>query len=198
MLGFESLTTDTCYGFDNMKELGHKLDTSSGNSSKDGDVRSPRTPTYVPSSSNSFTIPPFDPSRIFALFSPSQAVKQAAPLPSPTKPLAWVWQCHLCRSRYPLGATRRCLLDGHYYCSGEADRSNPKKGKRGQSCLSEFDYIGWRDMTDWQRKWRKIAKPNSAHSPQGCENCEFPSQCQYGNQSLLGAASEPLQWRTWN
>ena len=27
-------------------------------------------------------------------------------------PMPWLWACHKCNSRYPLGATRRCLHDG--------------------------------------------------------------------------------------
>lgn len=150
---------------------------------EDEDIRSPRTPTYAPSSMSFFTIPPFDPSRAFAPLSPTISAQRTPP---PPKPLAWVWECHLCRSRYPLGATRRCLLDGHFYCSGETDCRNLKKKKRGQSCSSEFDYIGWRSMEQWKRKLRKNGMFIIAREPEGCENCEFPSQCRYANHNPVG------------
>ncbi|KAF2147265.1 uncharacterized protein K452DRAFT_217695, partial [Aplosporella prunicola CBS 121167] len=36
--------------------------------------------------------------------------------PPPAPALRWIWQCHICKSVYPLGATRRCLDDGHFFC----------------------------------------------------------------------------------
>lgn len=47
--------------------------------------------------------------------SPSFATQFATP--HPQSPLAWTWRCHLCQTTYRLGTTRRCLLDGHYFCS---------------------------------------------------------------------------------
>jgi hypothetical protein len=85
-----------------------------------------------------------------------------------------------------LGATRRCLLDGHFYCSGEIDRPNLKKKKKGQSCSSEFDYIGWKATEQWKREMRKSDWFLIAREPEGCENCEFPSQCRYVNHRVLG------------
>jgi hypothetical protein len=165
-----------------MPKPNQTLNTSHTSCIEDEDARSPRTPTYVPSPTAFFTIPPFDPSRVFAPLSPTKSIEQTPP---PPKPLVWVWQCHLCRSRYPLGATRRCLLDGHFYCSGETDRLNLKKKKKGQSCSSEFDYTGWKSMEQWKRKLRKSGGFVIARQPEGCENCEFPSQCRYANHNLL-------------
>ena len=144
-------------------------------------MRSPRTPTYTPSSSSFFTTPPFDPSRVFLQLSPTKSVEQIQP---PQKPLVWIWQCHLCRTRYPLGATRRCLVDGHFYCSGEMDRPNLKKNKKGQSCSSEFDYIGWKSIEQWKRKMRKSGRFTIAREPVGCEKCEFPSECRYESHNV--------------
>jgi hypothetical protein len=151
----------------------------------DDDVRSPRTPTYVPTSLNFSGVIAFDPSRIFA--SPDTSISHVTittPLPpEPAKPLAWIWQCHLCKIRYPLSVTRRCLHDGHFYCSGETDRPNLKRKKRGQSCSSEFDYIGWKEWGEWRRKvlgnLENGRKAN--YSAKGCQKCEFPSQCRYAS-----------------
>jgi hypothetical protein len=165
-----------------MPKFNQTLNTSHASHVAERDVRSPRTPTYAPSSTSFFAIPPFDSSRVFAPPSPTKSVEQTPP---PPKPLAWVWQCHLCHSRYPLGATRRCLLDGHYYCSGETDRPTLKKKKKGQGCSSEFDYIGWKSMEQWKRKLRKHERFIITREPEGCENCEFPSQCRYANHNLL-------------
>jgi hypothetical protein len=164
-----------------MPKPNQTLNTSRAGRVEDSDVRSPRTPTYVPNTMSFFPIPPFDPSRVFASLSPTKSVEQTPP---PPEPLAWVWRCHLCRSRYPLGATRRCLLDGHFCCSRETDRPSQKK-KKGQSCSSEFDYIGWKEMEQWKSKARKSEGFLIAREPQGCENCEFPSQCRYTNYNLL-------------
>lgn len=147
----------------------------------DNDIRSPRTPTYVPTSPTS-KMTPFDPARIFT--SPEISTTGSPlidSLPEPTQPLSWIWQCHLCQSRYPLGVTRRCLLDGHFYCSGEADRPNLKKRKRGRSCSSEFDYIGWREWGEWKRKVLGTLENNieTRHVQKGCEKCDYPSQCRY-------------------
>jgi hypothetical protein len=171
-----------------MDGLDQTLDTSFSSHTDNGVVRSPRTPTYAPSSTSFFTIPPFDPSRAFAPLLPAGQVELTPP---PPQPLAWVWQCHLCRTRYPLGVTRRCLLDGHFYCCGETDRPNLKRKKK-QSCSSEFDYIGWKAMEQWKRKARKSEKFVITCEPRGCENCEFPSQCRYASHNLLDTSSGSL------
>lgn len=121
-------------------------------------------------------------------------------LPSPPKnPLLWIWTCHLCRSRYPLGATRRCLVDGHYYCSGDNSAStqkNVKRRKRGQACSSEFDYVGWEDWAVWKHKVTDIKRRASVDrlgvevekrpsALRGCVACEFPSQCRYKRMNKI-------------
>lgn len=157
------------------------LDTGSIDSTEDVDVRSPRTPIYQPTSPLSASLAPFDPAKLFSSPSAPPIPKSVAPTkktpsPPPSDPLAWVWQCHLCRSRWPLGVTRRCLVDGHLYCSGDTSQPNLKK-KKGQSCSSEFDYVGWKDWGAWKRNALKtISNPRI---PSGCERCEFPSQCRY-------------------
>ena len=37
---------------------------------------------------------------------------------APSLPYPWIWRCHMCGSIYRLGITRRCLHDGHFFCSG--------------------------------------------------------------------------------
>lgn len=107
-------------------------------------------------------------------------------LPSPpNKPLNWVWQCHICRSRYPLSVTRRCLNDGHYYCSGQTNTTqrNSKRRKANRSCTSEFDYVGWQEWEKWRRKCMVlkayVADKDEGPTIHGCEGCSFPSQCRY-------------------
>lgn len=41
-------------------------------------------------------------------------------------------------------------------------------------------------MEQWKRKLRKNGKFIVAREPDGCENCEFPSQCRYANHNLVG------------
>ena len=149
------------------------------------DIRSPRTPIYLPTFPFSSILGPFDPAKLFSNLSVPLAPKAIAltkktlpPPPPPSDPLAWVWQCHLCRSKWALGVTRRCLVDGHLYCSGEASQPNLKKKRKGQSCSSEFDYVGWKDWSAWKRNALKTML--NPRIPKGCEKCEFPSQCRYG------------------
>ncbi|KEF61973.1 uncharacterized protein A1O9_03545 [Exophiala aquamarina CBS 119918] len=148
--------------------------------STDEGVRSPRTPTYLPQSPSTARLPAFDHTKILEDSSTALPKTQTTPVdlpPTPDQPLAWIWVCHLCHSRYPLGVTRRCLVDGHYYCSGEANQQNLRKKKKRQSCSSEFDYVAWREWGDWKRKALKLLmNPRVAR---GCENCVFPSQCRY-------------------
>ncbi len=36
---------------------------------------------------------------------------------APQMPHPWAWRCHICKSYYRLSVTRRCLKDGHFFCS---------------------------------------------------------------------------------
>ncbi|EXJ80130.1 hypothetical protein A1O1_08272, partial [Capronia coronata CBS 617.96] len=153
--------------------IAQRLDTSyTSFRSKDG-IRSPRTPTYIPDSPSSGLLTPFD----HAKFLDKSELK---PLnsPPPQTPETWVWTCHLCHSRYPLGVTRRCLVDGHYYCSGETDRPSLRKRKKPKSCSSEFDYHSWKAYGEWRRKvLRAMENPRILR---GCDYCDYPSQCLSG------------------
>lgn len=137
-------------------------------------ISPPLSPLVSPFTTISTTAPP-----AAALPSPSTFPTSAPP----AAPLPWVWQCHVCKARWPLGATRRCLIDGHYYCSGQPQtrKGKPKaKGKRGRGCSSEFDYIGWKD---WGR-WRRAARGREL---EGCgETCDFPSHCRYRKAGVGG------------
>jgi hypothetical protein len=136
----------------------------------DDEARSPRTPTW----GHSAILTPFDFEKYFPRSPLPPQMKATVPSP-PDLPLPWVWQCHLCRNRYPLGVTRRCLYDGHYYCSGETNVKNLKKKKKGQACSSEFDYEGWDDYGEWKRKALRMI--DNTKVPKRCEKCDFPSMC---------------------
>lgn len=136
----------------------------------DQEPRSPRTPVWGASALRT----PFDFEKYFPRSPLPPQLKTTVP-PPPDLPLPWVWQCHLCRNRYPLGVTRRCLYDGHYYCSGETNVKNLKKKKKGHACSSEFDYEGWDEYGEWKRK--ALQRITNARAPQKCENCDFPSMC---------------------
>lgn len=88
----------------------------------------------------------------------------------------------MCQSVYSLGVTRRCLEDGHIFCSrpkqatsdspsvtsesrspspGElARKSKEERRKRKrrprQECRSEFDYAGWKKYYAWRREIQAI------------------------------------------
>lgn len=141
------------------------------NPSGDEEPRSPRTPTWEPSGA----ITPFNFEKYFPRSPlPPQMTKSTVPKP-PDNPMPWVWQCHLCRNRYPLGVTRRCLYDGHYYCSGETNVKNLKKKRKGQACSSEFDYEGWDDYGEWKRQ--ALHTIDNTKVLKRCEKCDFPSMC---------------------
>lgn len=159
------------------RTAGTKLDTSYVSFESEKGIRSPRTPTYIPDSPSIQSAPPFDHAKFFSKL-PSEADNRRSIPPPPTeKPMAWIWICHLCHSRYPLGATRRCLVDGHFYCSGETDKPSLKKKKKNKACSSEFDYAAWKQWGEWRRKVLRAIRNETVF--QGCDCCDFPSQCRY-------------------
>ncbi|KAI6818828.1 hypothetical protein KC340_g14062 [Hortaea werneckii] len=82
--------------------------------------------------------------------------------PPPSDPLHWLWQCHICNRVYQLGVTRRCLDDGHFFCSGtttiKRSRKSGKKVLRHKACASEFDYQGWKAWGVWRREVAEQAR----------------------------------------
>jgi hypothetical protein len=157
--------------------FGSKLDTSYISFESEKSVRSPRTPTYVPDSPLATSILPFDHTKLFNESAPEAQDKPSFPPPPSEKPMSWIWICHLCHSRYAIGVTRRCLVDGHYYCSGESDKPSIRKKKKHKACSSEFDYASWKLWGDWRRK--VVRKIHNDRVIRGCEYCDFPSQCRY-------------------
>ncbi|KAL2414139.1 hypothetical protein ABEF95_003691 [Exophiala dermatitidis] len=155
--------------------LAQKLDTSYTSFSSTEGMRSPRTPTYIPESSSTTMLMPFDHAEFLLDKVTSKPARRLAAPPPPGLPSAWIWTCHLCHSRYPLGVTRRCLVDGHYYCSGETDRPSLRKRKKPKSCTSEFDYHSWKQWGDWRRK--VLQSMDNPRSLKGCDFCDYPSQC---------------------
>lgn len=109
---------------------------------------------------------------------PSSALGTNAP---PVKPDAWTWKCHQCRSRFPLGATRRCLHDGHYLCSGTREVSRRSgRLKNSKSCSSEFDYAGWRAYSKWMKQ---ISRKKLRDRGETTDQCIFPSECRWSPES---------------
>lgn len=124
---------------------------------------------------------------------PLASVKPLRPgcLP-PSPPLQWLWSCHLCHQRYPLGATRRCLHDGHVFCSGVTVSKRTGTVKKRVACASEFDYVGWKSWSEWRQDARGGKPDNDGRN--GCENsCTYPSECRWGKQ--LGTDSSPTGQR---
>ncbi|KAF2233781.1 hypothetical protein EV356DRAFT_196874 [Viridothelium virens] len=131
--------------------------------------------------------------------------------PPPGKPLQWLWKCHICNHVYPLGATRRCLEDGHRFCSGttvtRSRRTNGKsKFKRHKPCTSEFDYQGWKRWSAWRREQTgytitrsgtstpdsaiAMSPSRSSRSHKDCWNrCDYPSECRWGTESTTASQS---------
>lgn len=87
--------------------------------------------------------------------------------------MPWSWSCHKCHTRYPLGATRRCLHDGHNFCGGITTNQITGKTKRHKACRSEFDYHGWEILG-------RSTNESSAAGHKDCPNqCDFPSACHW-------------------
>ncbi|KAM3078053.1 hypothetical protein ACMFMG_002646 [Clarireedia jacksonii] len=95
----------------------------------------------------------------------------------PPVPYPWIWRCHICHSVYQLGVTRRCLEDGHYFCSLPTPPASPtspsstpptppspnthpfpvppkkkRRRKPPRGCRAEFDYSGWEAYNLWRRE----------------------------------------------
>lgn len=80
--------------------------------------------------------------------------RQPLPTPSPpAEPCPWLWRCHHCRIIYRVATTRRCLECDHEFCLGAPNNTatSSRKRKRGGSCKSEFDYVGWAARGAWRR-----------------------------------------------
>ncbi|MCJ1419599.1 hypothetical protein MMC32_005954 [Xylographa parallela] len=139
---------------------------------------SPPSISSPPSTVSPSDIPPPNPVTL-SLVSPLPQLSW----PPPPLPPVWTWSCHHCSEHYPLGATRRCLQDGHYFCSGSTiDRRGYVR--KHKACGSVFDYIGWKTWGDWRRD---IASRKRRRGPrilrkEGCgcgTECDFPSQCRW-------------------
>lgn len=143
------------------------------------------SPSSYFSSISPTAIDPDKPPKVYDLDARRPRPSQLVLPPPPSEPLHWIWQCHMCRNRYPLAVTRRCLVDGHYYCSGTTNttQKSSKRRKQNRSCTSEFDYIGWQDWGRWSRKCKALKSFAAGHETgpvlKGCESCNFPSQCRY-------------------
>lgn len=113
----------------------------------------------------------------------------------PAPPRPWLWQCHICRRGYSLGTTRRCLEDGHYFCSFGTSANRARRGlnftKRHFACASQFDYHGWIAWGDWRRGELQSRAELSGQvgsralaTGRDCGvDCDFPRNC---------------SWRAWN
>ncbi|KAB8346055.1 hypothetical protein FH972_023107 [Carpinus fangiana] len=138
----------------------------------------------------------------------ASTISTLTPLPAAAYP--WIWQCHLCQTFYPLGATRRCLHDGHRFCTGELNDTNVRgerrrgasyRRRRRKPCSSEFDYEGWEVWGDWRRgeiaareqlqstapykKRRRSRTAGSAVIVADCTTlCDYPSECRRSNHDL--------------
>ncbi|MCJ1252147.1 hypothetical protein MMC30_009385 [Trapelia coarctata] len=135
---------------------------------------SPTTPTPLLSST-------------FAQYSPFLPTAASTPPPPPQLPPLWTWSCHQCQTSYPLGATRRCLHDGHYFCSGTTINKDTGRVKWHKPCGSVFDYVGWRAWGEW----RRAVKESQSKRPQSllfgsmkkehncADDCDFPSECRW-------------------
>ena len=141
------------------------------------------------------------------------------PLPfKPPRP--WLWSCHRCHNSYPLGATRRCLHDGHYFCGGTTTSSlTGRPTKTHKACGSEFDYLGWQDVFQWRerlnppqrnlrdrgsRRHQKISekaakckkREKAIELERSCEvSCKYPTACHNRPPKIQETGREQEQQR---
>jgi hypothetical protein len=182
-------------------------------------------PLHEPTKSSHLRVPPSPHSPLTPLHAPARLQHRTllpSPLqrtpfnPAPTIPYPWIWRCHLCHSVYRLGVTRRCLEDGHLFCSfpsppsSDAEDENPnenthaeppagstkrKKRRPVRGCRAEFDYAGWSNYNVWRREGRLCGDPSSAADTppddlaEDCwRDCDFPSECHNVRAERLRAA----------
>ena len=133
-------------------------------------------------------------------------ISDASTTPAPSAPLPWLWTCHSCSTSYPLGATRRCLVDGHRFCAGTTvikrwRNDGPRsKIKKHRACGSEFDYVGWRSWGRWRQtspsssrsriRDGKVGKlsirveSEKTQARKSCwRDCDYPSMCRWGKRA---------------
>jgi hypothetical protein len=136
---------------------------------------------------------------------------------SPLPPLLWLWTCHVCKRTYPLGATRRCLEDGHFFCAGISEIKRPRRGsqaaaaaatsapmfRRHTPCSSEFDYAGWKTWGEWRRGKLDMAaltqrvERGRSHGGGCADYCDFPSQCRRRQSAALALDAVKIARSTW-
>ncbi|EMD95063.1 hypothetical protein COCC4DRAFT_151464 [Bipolaris maydis ATCC 48331] len=119
----------------------------------------------------------------------------------PPTPLPWTWTCHQCHCSYRLNVTRRCLQDGHYYCSGTTtvkawrQSAHVRRTKKHGACNSEFDYSGWKNWSRWRRDGPRNKAALVTDLPADTEDgdittkkkdcwntCDYPSECKWGKK----------------
>lgn len=110
----------------------------------------------------------------------------------PPLPISWTWFCHLCRVHYPLGATRKCLNDGHSVCRG---RAVTKDGMttHPRLCHKEFDYFGWRIWGRWSRHKSQDLSSQTYEGRNLLHQCNFPAECM-GDSGYYGSYDDA--WTT--
>ncbi|KLJ11650.1 hypothetical protein EMPG_13190 [Blastomyces silverae] len=101
---------------------------------------------------------------------------------TPPTPKPWMWTCHKCYDNYSLGATTRCLYDGHYLCRNFLSKRNRQRKYKRQGwkiCGNIFDYTGWENMRAWQKQWRQ-GQGAEEEWESGCmDDCEYPRFCKH-------------------
>lgn len=125
----------------------------------------------------------------------------------PCTPMTWSWVCHRCSTRFPLGATQRCLFDGHRVCFGKSMKRFKKK-KKSLGCGTEFDYIGWQEWLLWKRNrpgllisssFDQVLVDEDAQTNRDCwALCRFPGEChrKARNSAVVATVEEEVRPQT--
>jgi hypothetical protein len=102
-----------------------------------------------------------------------------------------------------MATTRRCLVDGHIFCSAMTDAAEltSQKRKRPRNiCASEFDYEGWSAWGEWRRyvSWNPLCA--EGWDRKNCtRDCDHPSECLHSSLERPEDESPVAPtWQIWS
>ncbi|GAM86610.1 hypothetical protein ANO11243_046240 [Dothideomycetidae sp. 11243] len=113
-------------------------------------------------------------------------------------PVPWRWQCHVCNRRYQVGVTRRCLEDGHYFCTGRTLISGvgePSMVVEHPPCTSVFDYCAWESIGEERRR---LIRDGSDGRTDCWSGCDWPGSCIWEKEQMLLRTREEEAISRWS
>ncbi|MCJ1463602.1 hypothetical protein MMC07_002210 [Pseudocyphellaria aurata] len=155
-----------------------------------------RFPTGPSSPASPLSPPPLTVDRSISPILPETGKYSSLLSSAPPSPKPWRWSCHKCHQRYRLGATSRCLNDGHKICFFPVEKVSKRTGmcKQRQPCTTQFDYGGWKVWNEWRRRHFPGHPTNDGRRIRDCcRTCDYPSQCTENHSAPSTPVIEPLR-----